>query len=214
MRRGGCSASRRGGVLGPVPGYEQSPWAAASRQRDLLGGARVRAWREARGSGPGSQSGRRPGTDRPPPEPAPQSRPAAPRAAAARHGYEVRKTLDQQGTYLPGRGPQGAATARCFPRAAGHASRRAWTRTLLPCVGGAVSRQRLLQGGSPRASLLPVGGAAAALSFRWAGLWTPLLPVGGTAKARGSRGAGPGICSRASGGAFPTVLRCFSWRPA
>lgn len=180
----------------------------------MLGGARVRAWRETRGSGSESQSGRRPGTDRPPPEPAPQSRPAALRAAAARPGSEARKTLDQQGTYLHGRGPQGAAAARCFPRAADHASRGVWSRTLLPWVGGAVSRQRLLQGGSPGRPSSPWAGPPRPRSFRWAGLWTPLLPVGRTAKARGSRGAGPGICPRASGGAIPTVLRCSSRRPA
>lgn len=52
VRRGGGAAAHPAevGSWDRYPGTSRSPWAAASRERDLWGGAQVRAWREARGS--------------------------------------------------------------------------------------------------------------------------------------------------------------------
>lgn len=93
----------------------------------LAGGARVPGPDPSRDGGLGRTGLRL----RPHRDPAPRPR----RAPAARPGSEARKTLDQQGTYLQGRGPQGAATARCFPRAGDHASQGARDQNAPPLSG-------------------------------------------------------------------------------
>lgn len=66
---------------------------------------------------------------------------------------------------LLGLGPLRAATARSFPRAAGHASdhasQKAWFQEATPPRGRAVTRQTFLLGDS-RVSLPSVGGTLAA----------------------------------------------------
>lgn len=150
------------------------------------------AWREARESG--SQWGLRPGTNWPPPAPAPRSGPAAPASGCSPTQARGSETRYQPETYL--QRETRSTRSRHLP--------------LLP----ARRRPRLSEGGvTRRPSSAWAGPSQDKLScrefpghpsslwavlprhcgFRWAGLWALLFPVGGAVAAPGSCGARPGI---------------------